>query len=591
MGEGRGSPQVCSLKDKLVFYYVHFSSSVEIFWTGFEDPQSGMNHYEACLETSPNTCNFVPMFNCLLSSSHFKSGLNMPVNTNLFVTVKGYNKNNQSVAKTSNYFIVDPTPPEILMAPKFVTDYTSSDKITVQSEKSVINLIWKFSDSESPVVRHIVTLATHHEGHTPVEHVELGKVNRLTINTDGKNWLHNGDKYKAIVTCCNAAGLCSTIESDYLLIDSTPPHVGGFKTPMTWRNFQSDGNLTASEINLTWYGFYDHESGIKRFYVGIGSTYTGNEFTNGLVEIETDGVQKDFNNSFILPDILWDEEVVVSIVAENNAGLMSSVARVTLLALYLTPKVPVENAHGVLEIEKHSCDLHFCNKDCTCAVIGKVCMEVETNLTCNDITTTSESPFSVSLRVYGGLEDNPQHITASSACLSAHWTVEEGQSEIKRFEWTLGIKDEPYGEGIFDLVYERPWMDVGNYQYAVYCLPLNRRLVHSTYYTIYVKAWVAMDTFNIFESQPLLVDQTPPAIRRGEVVKDTDDSFNTDYDIIDWTDKISACWSGVFYEAQGTIVYFIVSMGTLPGCEYIFLSILSHAIQKHKCIRNITTEI
>ena len=544
-----------------------FSSSLEIFWTGFEDPQSGLDHYEACIGTRPDTCDVAPVFNCLLSSSYIKTGLNMPLNTNLYITVTGYNKVNLTVSKTSNYFAVDSTPPKVLINPKFVSNSSNPESTLVQSEKSTINLIWKFSDSESPITRHIVTLATHHEGHTPLEHVEFGQIDQLTIDLDGKNWLHNGDTYKAIVTACNAAGLCTTAESDDLLIDSTPPHMGGFETPLTWRSFLNEDNQIASEVNLTWHGFYDHESGIKRFYVGLGSTFTGNEFSNGLVEIETNGTTNEYSKPFIVRDILSDDGVVVSIVAENNAGLMSSFARVTLLALYLTPPVPTESAYGIFEIEKHSCDIHFCNKDCTCAVVGKGCTEVETNMTCNDVSALSDNAFSVSVTVYSGLEDNPQHITASSACISAHWTVEEGQSRIKRFEWTPGIKDEPYGEGIFDLVSENPWMDVGLFQYGIFCLPINRSLVHDTEYIIYVKTWITMESYQVFQSPPVLIDQTPPAIRKGEVLKDSDDKCDSDYDIIDWTDRMSACWTGVFYEAQGNIVHYIVGLGTSPGCE------------------------
>ena len=548
-----------------------FSSTVQFFWTGFEDPESRMDHFESCIGTLPGLCDVAQNFNCFLESSHIKVGLNLPENVNLYVTVTGYNKNGQNVSTASQPFKVDSTAPIALVKPKFFTNYSRLEITTAQWDKSILRLNWQFEDDQSPIVRHIVSLSTHHEGHTPVEHVELGQETKLTINLDEKHWLQDGDTYKATVTACNAAGQCSSSESDDLLIDSTPPHLGGFKPPMTWQNFPNGTNKVVCILNLTWYGFHDQESGIRKFYVGVGRTYTDNELTNGLVALNSVANTGELNASLTLSDGLNpDEKILASIVAENNAGLKSHIGRVTLLALASSSSSGRSVAYGRLEIEKHSCDIHFCNKDCTCAVVGKVCTEVQTNMTC-PMNTASENQPNISVRVYGGMSHEPQNITASSACLAGHWIVDEGKQIIKRFEWTLGIKDMPYGNGLFDSS-ERPWMDVGKFQNGIYCLPPNRSLEHRTEYLIYVKAWFAMDRYMVFESPSIMVDHNPPAIRRGSFVKDSDLTCKTDYDYIDWADKIVGCWSKVFNEVQGHIIYYIVGLGTRPGCEYNFIS-------------------
>ena len=538
-----------------------------------------MDHFESCIGNIPGKCDVTLKFNCFLESSHIKVGLNLPENTNLYVTVTGYNKNGQNVSKTSQPFKVDSTAPTIIAKPMFFTNYSRFEMTTAQWDKSILRLNWKFEDLQSPIVRHIVTLSTHHEGHTPVEYVELGQETKLTINLDVKNWLQNGDTYKATVTACNAAGHCSSAESDDLLIDSTPPHLGGFKPPMTWQNFVNGKNQPNCKLNLTWYGFHDQESGIRKFYIGVGRTYTDNELTNGLIDIDSATNAKEHTASITLTDDLNPNEfIVASIIAENYAGLKSPIGRVTLLTLASSSNILSSDLNGILEIEKHSCDIHFCNKDCTCAVVGKVCTEVHTNVTCQNMNVTSDNTQNISVRVYGGMTHEPQYITASSACLVGHWYVDEGEQLIKRFEWTLGIKEEPYGEGIFDLINERPWMDVGKLLYGVHCLPSNRSLEHKTEYLIYVKAWVEMDRYLIFESPPVMVDHYPPAIRRGSFVKDSDGTCKTDYDFIDWTDTIVACWAKVFNEGQGHIIYYLVGLGTQPGCK--FFSSLSKTIDE-----------
>ena len=544
-----------------------FSTSVEIFWIGFEDPQSGMSHYEVCIGTKPYDCDVVPKISYLISTKHIINGLSLPQNRNMYATVTGYNRVNKSISVSSSHFKVDISPPQLLIKPNFLTNYSSRHNIAIQWERSVLKINWKFVDFESPIVRQIVNLNTHHEGHTPIEHMELGNQNELTINLDSHNWLQNGDTYQAIITSCNAADLCTTAESDDLLVDSTPPYLGGFKYPLTWQNYVDDNENVVSSVNLSWYGFYDQESGIRCFYVGVGKSFTGNELSNGLVEVTSDNnMLTEYNASFTLNEPLFgDEKIVISIMAENEAGLLSPLARLTVVSLTTTPLSNIKNSTGIFEIEKHSCDIHFCDKVCTCAVVDKPCTDVDTNLSCYDFTGNSENLHNISLLVYGGTVNAPTNITTSSSCLSAHWYVVSGGLNIKRYEWSIGVKGMPYGEGVFDLMQENPWVDNEKIDSFVHCLPFNRSLIHGTEYVIYVKAWVDIDTYLIFKSWPVMIDHTPPAIRTGRYLKDSDKNGVRDFDIIYWKDNMTAVWSGVFQEPQGHIIYYTIGLGTMPG--------------------------
>ncbi|KAH3774471.1 hypothetical protein DPMN_175853 [Dreissena polymorpha] len=114
-----------------------------------------------------------------------------------------------------------------------------------------------FDDDESPVVRHEIALKTHHEGHTPMEHLVLGSKRQVTIALDGNNWLHDGYSYYATVIGCNASGHCFSSRTPDLHVDSTPPHLAGFKTPMTWNKIRDNRGIAITNVSLTWYGFYD----------------------------------------------------------------------------------------------------------------------------------------------------------------------------------------------------------------------------------------------------------------------------------------------------------------------------------------------
>ena len=536
-----------------------------MFWAGFEDPQSGIDRFEACIGTSPGRCNVTPVFNCLLASSHIKTNLNMPEKTDLFVTVTAHNKNNVSVSKSSKRFRVDATPPKVLRKPLFYRKFVSHQNSSAQWEKSVLRISWKFVDNESPIIRHVITLVTHHEGHTPLEQIELGSEDKVTLTLDDKHWLQNGDVYKALVTSCNAAGLCTTVASDGLLIDSTPPHLGGFKPPMTWDNFIDSNGTANALLNLSWYGFHDQESGIKCFHIGIGKSYSGHELSNGLLAVAANTNSSSYTSVFSVNQAIKpDDKIIVSIMAENNAGLISPVSRLTLTALATTANVHTQRSKGLLEIEKHSCDIHFCNKDCTCAVVGLPCTMTQTNMTCTNLQPTATNHNSVTVKVFGGMPGEQISITASSACLAAYWKVEQGESVIKRFEWSMGIKDGKPGEEIFDKN-EIPWKDVGKLKYVVHCLPQNKSLRSREMYTVYVRAWVSADQYLVFHSYPLMADTTSPSVTKGNHINDSDSTCVGDYDVIDWADTATACWDHVFIEQQGKIIYYQVALGTTPG--------------------------
>ncbi|XP_053376618.1 uncharacterized protein LOC123534121 [Mercenaria mercenaria] len=546
--------------------YLSHTSSLHVHWTGFEDPQSSIDYYQMCIGTSRQACNILSNVNCLLQSNIVKTGLSLPNDTDLYATVIAYNRVGMNVSKTSDSFRIDDTPPYLSVKPNFLLKYKSIPGSIGQWEKSLISIYWEFYDKESPITSHEVSLITHHEGHTPVENIHLGSQNELTINLNDINWLHNGDKYFVAVTACNQAGLCTTSHSDSHLIDSTPPHIGGFKQPMFWENFKDSNGKFKSNLTLTWYGFYDQESGISKYYITASRTYSGNELTNGVSVVaasnrSTEHVHSLFATELIEPDDL----IVLSIWAENNVGLNSSVARISVNALSFSRSTEQKPMKGVLELEKHSCDIHFCTKDCTCAIIGKPCAQAKVNTSCNSINSSSKDTLIPRVEVYGGLNEEHVNITASSACLTGIWTIDRQNSssmDILRFEWSVGLLNQPVGEGVFDLKHEIPWKDIGLGNSFVHCLPTNRSLIHSRKYVIYVRAWLTFEKYVVYKSNPILIDQTPPAIKRGRFIIDSNELCIDDFDIINWMNTITACWKGVFSDQQGQIIYYTVSLGT-----------------------------
>ncbi|WAR31804.1 hypothetical protein MAR_034346 [Mya arenaria] len=63
----------------------------------------------------------------------------------------------------------------------------------------------------------------------------------------------------------------------------------------------------------------------------------------------------------------------------------------------------------------------------------------------------------------------------------------------------------------------------------------------------------------------------------------------TDLDFIDWTDEISACWSGVFSEQQSDIQHYSVALGTSPNVDDVFAS-QNMGLNTNISIGNLTLE-
>lgn len=508
--------------------------------------------------------------------------------------VIAFNWAGMSVNQTSDSFQVDDSPPQLISIPRFVFENNFELMESVYWDKSVLRVTWNFTDGESPIIQHLISLKSHHEGHTPTENVIIGNVDMFVFNFDGNNWLHDGDTYFVRVTSCNTAGLCSSAESNKLLIDSSPPHMGGFMPPMSWINFYDFQNYSKANVSLLWYGFVEPESSIDRFYVTVSRTFSGDELTDGCVVIDAKDTLKKQSIDVTLNDSLTPSSaIILTVWAQNAAGLNSTASKVTVFPL-LHKTNDKKNQSGLLELKRHSCDSHFCGGECTCSVIGKSC----TMYDCNFVNGTTIDTMNLArIIVYNGLGNMTQTATASSACLSGHWETDGGDdSLVLRYEWSIGIVGEKPGAGIFDPSVKQ-WQDVGKKTNLIYCSPPKFGLLHAVQYQLYIKAWYSNTDFAVFNSSAIVVDHTPPHIAKGMTVLDSDYKCHVDYDIIDWMDEVTFCWNGVFRETQSKISHYIVSLGTSingkePVLYYIYISYVSngHVLQiniKAIALRNV----
>lgn len=527
--------------------YYYYRSFLSLEWGNFADVQSGIVHYEICVGTSKLNCNIFQWKNVRLQQSTLLLNLSLPTDKDLYAVVKATNRVGLSTRQSSHSFRVDDTPPKITKSPRFI----SSEEAPSIYDSSVIHVEWGFDDKESPIKMTLLSLKLQGGAHTELDNIIVKSNGTFVKSLSSKEWLKDGDSYYIAVTSCNMAELCESIKSEPVVFDGTPPIHGHVHGDGTWSNIDS-------ALTLKWENFRDPESGIKSYFITIGKTHSDMEFSRGIVNILHGGDENSTQTGvFNITGLITNgDKIIVSIWARNNANLNGTMRRLTFIAVSNNKN----NTSGNLVIEKHSCSVSYCTKECTCAILGGKCLHIRNTLECTQTNNTYMlNNSSIKLRIFGHHSDDS---TSSTRCLGIEWQSEN--INVLRYEWSIGIKNMPYGYGIFKTTTEQVWQDVSLQNRVVHCLPWKRQLVHEREYVAYLKTWVSETKYILAQSKPIIIDTTPPGIRRGKFIIDSDTICTHDKKFIK-TKNITTCWKSVFSDTQSGVKEYRIMIGVSPG--------------------------
>ncbi|CAH1250566.1 Hypp8875 [Branchiostoma lanceolatum] len=567
--------------------YQASTSSLAAHWYGFNDPHSGLSHYEWRAGTTPGGSDILGVTQLHLTNVAVKTGLSLPVDTMIFITVTAYNHVGMSVETTSNGFRVDTSAPTVTTAVHF--DHTHGSLVSAtQTWRSAVKIKWRFDDSESLVVDQHVSLSNHHGAE--VANIKLnGTVYEYTFTELA---LNDGNNYVAKVIGCNNARLCTEQQTGSLLIDSSKPLTGHFAVSTdhaarltrhrdSWMTYDNSGTPT---LKLAWLGFSDYHSGIDRLMVAVGTGFYGRDKTlNGAPQVLAHGNQVGdqendegyvYTGTVQLSSLVSDYSTLyISLWAINGAGLASTVAHSAFQA------VPASGSTGSLTLVRR-CDAHSCYGHCICAPFNQNCARPSGN-TCTQLDSSDSSYSRIdvydktdySLLTNGDTSDAAY--TYSTCALAANWREATIGSAGRpyRYEWSAGLSGQTVGSGLFDLVYDRVWYDVGLETSAVLTLPVGTSLEVGVSYVFYVRAWYTDNIYREFQSNDVRADQTPPKRSSSRKIKDltsTDEEHDVEY--MAQTDSLSVSWEYVFLDAiNGGNDYhlerFELALGTYPGGE------------------------
>ncbi|XP_019617771.1 PREDICTED: uncharacterized protein LOC109465072 [Branchiostoma belcheri] len=549
-------------------------------WFGFYDPHSGLSHYEWRAGTTPGGDDVHFTSRLHLTEMAYISRVDPPLTIGqaVYVTIRAYNKAGLFVERSSNGVTADDTPPAFVSRPSFDLQHGS---IIAESQmwRTIVSVSWEVSDPDSPIERQHLSVFTHHQADLDIEPLQVvGSIRDYKFTNLS---LHDGNTYYVRVTACNMARLCTSAETDGLLIDSTPPTVGTFAVHTEhaaqlsrhqngWMGYRQQNSTTPPHVRLAWLGFSDIHTGIESYHVTIGSEFSGRDLSGHEVIIphqngtthEDEGVIQTASVN-ISRDLTPGEHVYISLWAVNKVGLESLEAHDAFEVVASSPYC------GVLSLVRR-CDAESCEGDCTCAPQNQKCAPPD--IGCNDVTdpSTYQQVLVYDVTDLRSQEPADADVTPSQCALAARWEIIPGGKQIKRFEWSAGQFGKAPGTLLMDTINDRVWFDVGLRTRAVLSLPVEFLLQPEIKYMFHVRAWYASHEYLDFHSNGIQTDCTPPAVSKSKKVNDLSDVGQVvDVDFINNTSHLGVGWRNVFMDQEVGVAYFLVSLSTFPGGEDI----------------------
>ncbi|EDO42273.1 predicted protein [Nematostella vectensis] len=293
--------------------YLKKDEALKADWGGFEDPESGMHHYEvaACMANSPQQC-ITSFINVGLDTSLNNDGLDLKPGITYILVVRAFNKVIMYSEATSNLFMLADQPP--IPGNVFDGDKIGRD-ISIQSSTSTMTANWQpFTDSTSRIAMYQVCVGDKPSlcNIAPFRTVHSA----LQAAVSGLSLAHK-KTYYVTVQATNEAGYTETATSNGVTIDATPP-VGGIVRDGL---LADDINFQASDsfIAANWDAFTDPETGVDRYIWCAGTM-------RGSCDVIGERVVRDRTavNIQISPPLSSGIPVYVTVSAVNGAGARTS---------------------------------------------------------------------------------------------------------------------------------------------------------------------------------------------------------------------------------------------------------------------------
>lgn len=556
-------------------------------WDAFHDSQSLIRNYVYFVGSSPNGSDLVPPTPIPADHTSFLHVLATPLpsGSRVYTTVLGYNRAGLSSRSTSNGVVVDADLPASVAPPLIDTEWVGSGFNASQPSSSAMRITWNFTDNLS-MYQYFVSVESDSRSILPVPPQTILNANSATLS---RLSLSDGSRYRVTVIGCDLAGLCASSSSPPILVDSSPPIDGYFAVAsgsvanlsrtvpggMTWRDLPVRG---LARLNLAFVGFLDPHSQIREYWATVGTTYSADDLLPAT--LLTPSLASNDSLDIYLARVTLNRQVsdplYIYIWAVNGAGLRSHIVQ----ASFGVESGTQPNNGSLVLLRSGSCSTDSCLGHCTCAARGQLC-NMAAQTTCS--LPNALLPADRMLRVYNTVPQLLPSLGPGSAPSSqiplftsiidklyGRWEyIDPTSQEIERVEWSVGIRGQPVGEGLIDVVDGIVWRDAGSAMSAVFSVAEQYPVVDGEVYVFHVRAWYSSTEYSVFSSEGVVIDIGGPGAVRGSRVRDGTGSRDRDFSLDPST--LSLRWYGVFSSAlSGNYSTYELGIGNLPGSDNIY---------------------
>ncbi|KAI8509825.1 hypothetical protein Bbelb_122530 [Branchiostoma belcheri] len=247
--------------------YLMSTDVISVNWDGlFSDLESGVKEYAWCVGSQPGHDDIMPYVEVgpeEQASSDPSTSLGLLEGHTYFITVKVTNWAGLVTTASSYGFIVEASPP----LPGFVHDGGQQD-MDYQHDLSTITVTWGgFQEPHTDIAEYSWMIGTCSGCDDVMEEQHVGLMTEASATNLN---LQPGVKYQVTVTACNSADLCTTLTSDGVIPDTSPPVAGAVLDGSSDGDIQYQASRTA--IRAHWYNFHDPHTGLSHYEWRVGTS-------------------------------------------------------------------------------------------------------------------------------------------------------------------------------------------------------------------------------------------------------------------------------------------------------------------------------
>ncbi|KAK3101031.1 hypothetical protein FSP39_000383, partial [Pinctada imbricata] len=310
-------------------------SEIEACWTNlFRDIESGIDSYEWSIGSEPGYDDIMTFTKVTddCASNNINNPLNLQEGHAYYISVKAYNNAGLMSLATSWAYVVDTSPP----IAGHVYDGMSSNlegrkDVDFQTDMSYISAFWEgFHDSHSAIQEYYVSIGTCPGCMNSLDNQAVGMVTELNLTE-----VHFGAglTYYTTVKACNTADMCTSVTSDGVIMDISPPTMGVVQDGTTSNDIEYQSVQTY--IGAKWYGFVDPQSGMYKYQWRVGTTPGGDDLM-APVDIHLTQVTAKPNLNISLPE---GNRIYITVRGFNKAGLYTDATSDGFLIDTSTPAI------------------------------------------------------------------------------------------------------------------------------------------------------------------------------------------------------------------------------------------------------------